>query len=166
MTVASNRRGIFFTSPKRCYRMRYGRREVNPSARQTLCPSYSICLTSAVNRNSTGFVCTGCSNREERERINPEEIERAGLLLRSIFFSPDRPHRAKFICPRCGIRHTHYAWSADPSPRRFCTNCIRYAEDFGEVIDHHAVELRSLPMSVRPALAGEIVAEIDPETSE
>ena len=138
--------------------MLYERREVNLSARNLLCPSYSICLTSAVRNNSTGFCCDGCGRQKTEEPISPDEPQRCGEFLRWLFFQEEEFRWVEMKCPRCGIIYRREVRSADPSPRRFCTACLTAITTVWTDYETGA-ELRGVPRHWMPV-------EAKPEESE
>ena len=105
--------------------MPYEKREVNPAARNILCPCYSVCLTAAARGNSTGFSCTECAHRTDHAPIPSGEVYAAGALLARVFFG-ELSFRISATCPRCGLRYERYTIE-NGSPRRLCPSCVSFA---------------------------------------
>lgn len=99
--------------------------DLPPPIRNTLCPSYSLCLTSAA-RTDHGFSCDGCAHLGDRSEIDSEEPYRAAFLIRAIFADHEKPYRLKCRCLKCGTTFKRLAWDSAASPRRLCNDCLTF----------------------------------------
>ena len=128
--------------------------KVNDFARNLLCPCYSVCLSSAVKNNSTGFSCADCIRQRTEEPIPVEEPMRCAALLSTVFYPTNVKIRA--TCPRCAVTYMRYSCDCG-SPRRLCPICKTYAES--NLSDYApSYELRALPsfwMQVAPKIYDE-----------
>jgi hypothetical protein len=131
------------------------RLEVNPQARQVLCPSYKICLDLACDSGSTGFDCRRCAEPHQAEPIDPSEGARCGALLREIFYHGTIVRKQPAKCIRCGRRFT-FKGGAGASPLKFCPACNTLASDYYADYDAgRSIEIRGAHRMTVP-LADEV----------